>query len=349
MVRSPRNDEPGAWHHVWNRGIAKRVVFENRRCMRFFLSLLARAVRAGRIEVHGFTVLGTHFHLLVRSPAGTLSEVMRDVLNTYVRWYNRRMRRDGPLFRGRFRSKKVESIEYRRILVGYIDFNAVEAGLARSAEEYEYSSARCFTSGRSPRWLSRSWIESEACDLTSRKIFDAEAYRIAYHSGTNPRTLDLVARRLDHAGCDPDPLDDLVAAAPATVLAWMRRKAALADQVPLGMPCASLLDIEEVIASSRADSAPLVLGERRRVSGWDILRIGLSRDLSAASWEEIAKRCGLAISTAYRRYRSHGEELERDPEYQVLAADLACRILEGYRWAGRAGSGKTDPGTVPSS
>ena len=47
-----------------NRGIAKRTLFETERDIRFFLSRLAKAVRAGRIEIHCFCILTTHFHLL---------------------------------------------------------------------------------------------------------------------------------------------------------------------------------------------------------------------------------------------------------------------------------------------
>ena len=51
MPRRPRYDAPGRLHHVMNRGIARRTVFETRADIRYFLALLAREVRAGRLEV----------------------------------------------------------------------------------------------------------------------------------------------------------------------------------------------------------------------------------------------------------------------------------------------------------
>ena len=59
--------------------------------MRAFLARLARAARAGRIEVHAYCVLSTHFHLLVKSPRGELSAALQAVQNEYVRWFNRGM------------------------------------------------------------------------------------------------------------------------------------------------------------------------------------------------------------------------------------------------------------------
>ena len=50
MPRAARKDEPGAWHHVTARGIAKRTIFERREDFRMFFSLLAREVRRGDIE-----------------------------------------------------------------------------------------------------------------------------------------------------------------------------------------------------------------------------------------------------------------------------------------------------------
>ena len=64
-----------------NRGIARRTVFETRRDARYFLALLAVEVRSGRLRVYAFSLLTTHFHLLVASPQGDISGVMRRVLN----------------------------------------------------------------------------------------------------------------------------------------------------------------------------------------------------------------------------------------------------------------------------
>jgi len=161
MGRTPRHDGPGEWHHVMNRGIARRTVFENRRDVRFFLSRLARAVRAGWIEVHAYCVMTTQFQLLVHSKDPRLSRTMQRVLNDDVRWFNRGRKRDGPLFRGRFRSQPVDSLEYRRRLVRYIDDNPVLARLvpvpslfpllANVSETPSHPGSRARCAGPSPR------------------------------------------------------------------------------------------------------------------------------------------------------------------------------------------------------
>ena len=49
--------------------------------------------------MHAWCALTTHFHLLLRSPRGELSEALRRAQNEYSRFFNRRHRRDGTLVR----------------------------------------------------------------------------------------------------------------------------------------------------------------------------------------------------------------------------------------------------------
>ena len=153
MPRRRRLDAPGVWHHVMNRAVARRPIFERLEDVRYFLSRVAHAVRRGQLEVHAFCILLNHYHLLVRSLDGQLSDAMRRIQNEFVRYFNRSRRRDGPLFRGRFRSKPVRSGEYRWKLLRYIDANPVKAGLVGNPTLYPHGSASRFATGHPPPWL----------------------------------------------------------------------------------------------------------------------------------------------------------------------------------------------------
>ena len=85
MPRIARADRPGFWHHVTNRAIARRTLFERREDFRVFIAALACAVRRGEIEVHAFCLMGTHYHLLVRSLLGELGSAMRRIQLVYSR------------------------------------------------------------------------------------------------------------------------------------------------------------------------------------------------------------------------------------------------------------------------
>ena len=73
MARRLRDDARGRWHHVTNRGLSKRTMFEGEWDSRMFLAFVAKEVRVGRFEVHAFCLMLTRYHLLVHSPTGQLS------------------------------------------------------------------------------------------------------------------------------------------------------------------------------------------------------------------------------------------------------------------------------------
>ncbi len=158
MPRRRRVDAPGMWHHVMNRGSSRRTVFERREDVRYFLSLLAREVREGRIELHAYSILKNRYDLLLTSVTGELPQVMQRVQNLYARYFNRTRKRDGPLFRSRYRSWPVGSMRYRFVLVQSIDQSAPRDRLSTTAREYPYGSAVHYQSARRPRWLCTRWV-----------------------------------------------------------------------------------------------------------------------------------------------------------------------------------------------
>ena len=76
MPRDSRLDAVGMLHHVMNRSVARRPIFERPDDDRYFKMLLACAVRASRIRKHCFSLMSNHFHLLVESCDGQLGETM---------------------------------------------------------------------------------------------------------------------------------------------------------------------------------------------------------------------------------------------------------------------------------
>ena len=236
-MKIERCEEHGAWHHVMNRGLAQRTVIENRADARFFLAQVAKVVGRGLVEVHVFCLMPTHFHMLVRSPRAQLSEAMRLIQNAYVRWFNRTRQRDGPLFRGRFCSRRIRSQAHWANVVRYIDENAKEARLVGESAHYPYSSRHYYSRPKGPPWLNREEIEREVCEREGVQVYSPELYDRAWSQV--PLEPELVERRLGKARLASDALDDLVGSAPAAVLEWMCEQARLADGTRPGSPVAS--------------------------------------------------------------------------------------------------------------
>lgn len=330
MPRRPRLDCPGSWHHVVNRAIAKRPYFEDRREKRYFLARLAAEVRAGRLELHAYSLMTTHFHLLVRSPVGELSDSLRRIQNAYSRYFNRRHRRDGPLIRSRFFSKRVSSDAYRRAVVRYIDANAVRAGMAATSSDYEFGSARAFVLGKGRPWLSTTWVAKRALELTGARKFDGEVYLRAF-APRGPEcaraTADLVESRMASAR-DVDPLDDLIGCTPLQVREWMARKANLADGMEIGLPVCGPSAVTKAVAEDLRERGDWVV-ERSGYAwrGSELAQAGLLRSLSSSSFGEVRKLMGLGVSAASRRAQVHRELMAQDGAYAARISKIASAAI----------------------
>ena len=313
-----------------NRAIAKRPYFEVRSDKRYFLARTASEVRAGRIEVHAFCLMTTHFHLLVRSPAGELSDSMRRIQNAYTRHFNRLRRRDGPLIRARYLSKRVDSDAYRHAVVRYIDANPVRAGLVSSAPEHEFGSAGAFVTGSSPRWLSTEWVRARALELTGHREFDAATYAGAFgqHDVADMEaTAEFVEARMASAR-DGDPLDDLIGGTPAQVQEWMRWKAQLADGMEVGLPVSGPTAVLRAVARDLQARGDWVVDAGERAwRGSEVASAGLLRELAALPFERIGRRLDLGPAAVTRRVRLHRTLLRDDAEYAERIASVAREAM----------------------
>ena len=313
-----------------NRGIARRTLFESAGDISILLEQIGEAVDRGVVEVHAFCALTTHYHLLVRSPVGELGYAMQRIQTEYSRWFNRSRRRDGPLVRGRYASKLVDSLRYRRAVVRYIDRNPVSAGIVPRASEYPHCSARSYQTGSPhPSWLERGWVESEvrrACDLPE---YEPSRYTDVF--GKLPEALArVIEARWRHRSLE-DPLDELVSAAPGQVVDWMRRKARLADGTSPGLPVASVSSVAAAVEGIEIEACDL--GRR---SPTTVLLAGLVRELAGARIDEIADLIGCSSSAAARYVRLHRGLLQSEAEadYQRRAGEAAQRALADWEGGG---------------
>lgn len=333
MARKPRNDAPGTWFHVMNRGIARRTLFETSADIDLFLEQLGAASERGELAVHAFALMTTHYHLLVRSPLGRLGAAMQRVQTEYSRSFHRGRRRDGPLVRGRYTSNVVRSHVYRCTLVRYIDRNPVSAGLVSRAADYPHGSAGVYAreGSREIPWLDRRWVEREVRERLGLSIYDPRRYDEVF--GHLPERLARLVERRIRSHDTEDPVDDLIRAAPDAVLEWMRRKALLADGTRPGLPVLTPESVEESIeARSSGECEPWSIGRR---SGWLVLRVGLTRQLCGLGVDATGARVGLRRSTASNIARLHSYLFETDHEYARLAASVASSALREWESGGR--------------
>lgn len=154
MSRPLRLEYAGALWHVTSRGNERRDIFREDADRVEFLAILGRTVTLFRWRLHGYVLMGNHYHLLVETPEPTLSRGMRQLNGLYTQRFNRGHRRVGHLFQGRFKAILVEKDAHLLELARYLVLNPVRAGFTRSAGAWEWSSYRA-TAGieKAPPWL----------------------------------------------------------------------------------------------------------------------------------------------------------------------------------------------------
>jgi REP element-mobilizing transposase RayT len=135
-----------------NRGARRLPIFGDDDDRSFFLRCVGEALRRADARVHAYVLMGNHYHLLVEGAVPALADTMKYVGENYTRRFNSKYGLDGPLFRGRYRSKPIDTERYLRVVLRYIHRNPVDDG--HGGLDYEWSSHRSYTAG-SPRlpWL----------------------------------------------------------------------------------------------------------------------------------------------------------------------------------------------------
>lgn len=341
MPRRTRTDYPGAWHHVMNRGIARRTIFESREDTRYFLSRLAYVVHRGGFELHAWCLMTTHFHLLVRSVDGDLPTAMQWIQDLYVRWFNRRRRRDGPLFRGRYRSKQIESDAHWDAVVRYIDDNPVQARMVGRAIDYPHSSAQQYAQRSGPRWLTRGPVEQLVCRSMNAEHYNPLDYCRKFAGQISIGERHVAEQGIEGGGNLSSSLDNLIGAAPTQVLEWMRRKATLADGSLPGVLVASPVTLQAVLTAQRSADPGRRLRSKPKRPFWTLAEAGLLRCAGGLRFSEIGLATQVSSQTARKRVLGHQSAMDEDGEYgEVVAGLLECALTQDFGVPARPAGGE---------
>lgn len=159
MARRPRLKFPGAVYHVMSRGNRKSDIFADDIDRRYFLEALSDTARRYHVRVYAACLMDNHYHALLDTPRGNLSDAMRQLNGDYSQTFNRRHTKSGHTFEARFHSLVVQREGYLRRVARYVVANPVKAGLCEQATDWHWSTYRA-TAGLepAPKWLYVEWL-----------------------------------------------------------------------------------------------------------------------------------------------------------------------------------------------
>lgn len=178
------------YYHIYNRGVEKRTVFQNKWDYQRFLETInyyrlsptpgklsdfRRGVKFLKdikdqkmlVKIFCYCLMPNHFHLLVQQLEDNgITKFLHRLLDSYTRYFNIKYDRVGSLFQGTFQAKLIENDSYLLQLSKYIHRNPKDIS---NIQEYSYSSYPFYLSGNLHPFCDTEFIES-------------------YFSKTNPRS-----------------------------------------------------------------------------------------------------------------------------------------------------------------
>lgn len=140
----------GEWYHCYNRGVDKRITYEDSLDYFRFLEQLYLAnselplrrddigpqdfekiLKIPRDEtlvaIGAFCLMPNHFHLVLKEiMEGGITMFMQKLGTAYTMYFNARYERVGSLFVKPFRSKHIDTDRYFQYLINYLHCNPAE-------------------------------------------------------------------------------------------------------------------------------------------------------------------------------------------------------------------------------
>ena len=143
MARRRRFFEEGFSWHITQRGVNRSAIFKTPTDRRVFLSILRFESECRGFQVHAYTLMSNHLHVLgTPGSEKSMPQLMQALGRRYVPFFNHRYQRTGALWESRYRPALVHDERYWLTCMRYVELNAVRAGLVSRPEKHRWSSYR---------------------------------------------------------------------------------------------------------------------------------------------------------------------------------------------------------------
>lgn len=189
MSRPLRLEFPGALYHVTSRGNERKPIYLEESDFNDFLTVIEETCERYNWLIHAYCLMTNHYHLLIETPDGNLSRGMRHVNGVYTQRFNRKHRRVGHVFQGRFKGILVDKDNYLLEVGRYIVLNPVRAqDMVEDPIDWPWSSYRTMMGLESaPSWLSIDMLLSQFSENLELAI---SKYRQFVFEGFNDQLWD---------------------------------------------------------------------------------------------------------------------------------------------------------------
>jgi REP element-mobilizing transposase RayT len=308
MPRRPRVEVEGALYHVITRGNNRQVVFKEDDDYRKFLSLLQREKQKHPFYLYAYVLMTNHVHLLVERQTDPLSGIMQRILTGYAQYWNRKYRKVGHVFQGRYKAILCQKDAYLSELVRYIHLNPVRAKMVRRAEAYRWSSHRAYLGLEKCPWLDSDEV-------------------LRYFGAKRKRAVEMY-RAFVNAGSQQGHREELYGAVEGQILGGEEFVGEVKHRIGDVPVVRAKTEKETWDWTSLVRRVEAVLGVKLRESGeqgrtaaevrWREVVIYVGRQRSGLTVTELGRRVGLDPANVVRGYERARERMRSDGEFRSL-------------------------------
>ena len=129
--------------HVVQRGNNRSDCFADDEDRSFYLFHLRRMLDRFACTLHAYCLMTNHVHLLFSTKTDdACAALMKHIAQLYAIYFNRKYKRSGSLWQGRYGSSLVQADAYLLACYRYIELNPVRAGMVEHPGLYAWSSYR---------------------------------------------------------------------------------------------------------------------------------------------------------------------------------------------------------------
>jgi len=176
-----------ACYHVYNRGVAKQVIFLDEQDYKVFLSYLkiylskkdeSQKIAPTRqlknffeeLTLLAYCLMPNHFHMLVwQKDQMTMANFMRSIATKYARYFNKKYHRVGPVFQSRYKAVLVTEENQFIYLSKYIHRNPLPT--RTDLVGYKYSSYGNYLGLFNQTWIDKTEILSYFSKLNPKESY----------------------------------------------------------------------------------------------------------------------------------------------------------------------------------
>jgi putative transposase len=112
MSRQQRIKSKTGYYHIMLRGNEKKNIFLDYDNKLRFIEILYEKKQDRKFFLLAFCLMDNHIHLMLSEGVEDVAKVMKRITVSYVYYFNKKYKREGHLFQGRYRSEAVEEDSY---------------------------------------------------------------------------------------------------------------------------------------------------------------------------------------------------------------------------------------------